>query len=803
MPPNTNRTYDSLLKYLAQGATNETQLVTAIYFWMRLQDYASPSLDPEKADDTPRGYMKRIKEDKGDRTDFFTILCRRAGIPCRIISGIGKDDDYSIGGPERDMTTRWCAVFADDEWRLVHVEWALRWSRDPNQNVTQSRIWEFYFFTDPDEFSTICLPDDFRWQLLNQAYSRKEFLNLPHFRPPFFQLDSTLLSPKAGSVVTHNGRQDVELGFPKHRMETIQLGFKLDYKQPTNKETQEGSTFPSNLKKYVFVNKKPSRFLFELVFPVPGRYLFDVYVVMDDDEKTTTGSTNESEAVHRLCQIRIHSDREFTEETLPEPLPDTPAVGWGPGPACRRLGLVPLSDFEGVIYIKPGERRDIRFRMLRNIDVQSQLMHNYLPIYELVEQVESIVTEDELCLRTQIPEEGQYALKVFSREAGSKEFHLACVYLLRQRERTRLPEKHRDKMLRTRLQHHISSNTSQRELEDALEMFTCYNVPDQGERKRAALKLKHYWDVKRELHVAVKGRNVRVLGRALERAHQSMFEAELQEDIHRTAAMLESLEKRKGYMHPIARMDPQTMLEIRNFTRPPRIVHDVMMSTYLLLGEQREDVQDWEQIQWLMGRQGAMSLQKRILCRRPEDVTLVLAEDASAVMDHYSLEKTREVANGISAFYKWNKQFIREVQRKEMSEKEMQENSQELTQELSDHDTYKDADTTIPGSRATNDWKPIVVVGRGPSPGSKAHIVKPEMESNAENKDSEQTVTITTDLTEPNDEQNSHPFGVNSDTSKVPEIAQKKFIFSAMKPKVSPSPSPVSYAGWKPENIGT
>lgn len=69
---------------------------------------------------------------------YFTP--RRAGIPCKIISGIGKDDDYSIGAPERDMATRWCAVFADDEWRLVHVEWALRWSRDPNQNVTQSKV---------------------------------------------------------------------------------------------------------------------------------------------------------------------------------------------------------------------------------------------------------------------------------------------------------------------------------------------------------------------------------------------------------------------------------------------------------------------------------------------------------------------------------------------------------------------------------------------------------------------------------------------------------------------------------------
>jgi hypothetical protein len=52
-----------------------------------------------------------------------------------------------------------------------------------------------------------------------------------------------------------------------------------------------------------------------------------------------------------------------------------------------------------------------------------------------------------------------------------------------------------------------------------------------------------------------------------------------------------SLSFLKGHRHPMAKMDPQTIIEIRNYKRPPKIVHDVMSSTYLLLGERKEYVQ--------------------------------------------------------------------------------------------------------------------------------------------------------------------------------------------------------------------
>ena len=38
------------------------------------------------------------------------------------------------------MSTRWCAVYVDGEWRLVHVEWCMDAHKDNNQNENQDKV---------------------------------------------------------------------------------------------------------------------------------------------------------------------------------------------------------------------------------------------------------------------------------------------------------------------------------------------------------------------------------------------------------------------------------------------------------------------------------------------------------------------------------------------------------------------------------------------------------------------------------------------------------------------------------------
>jgi len=82
---------------------------------------------------------------------LYIYINRRSNIPCRIISGLGKDNEYYIGAPEQPMSTRWCAVYVDGEWRLVHVEWCMDAHKDNNQNENQDKVGLFgYLVTNPN-----------------------------------------------------------------------------------------------------------------------------------------------------------------------------------------------------------------------------------------------------------------------------------------------------------------------------------------------------------------------------------------------------------------------------------------------------------------------------------------------------------------------------------------------------------------------------------------------------------------------------------------------------------------------------
>ena len=218
---------------------------------------------------------------------------------------------------------------------------------------------------------------------MKQAFSKKEFLNLPVMRPMFFNLDMSIIQPKSGTLRTHSGKVEVEITFPRKILDKVFLSYLLSYNEE-HEDTESGSVnIPTVLEKYVFMNRKPSRVIFEIFLPVPGKYLFDIYGDIDD-----SGKKKDDRVLERLCQFKILSDRKFKSGEL-EPLPESPDIGWGPGPVCRHLGLVPLSHFDSCLFMKPGEVRDIKFRMMKNLDVLAQLTHNYLPVYQLAEQVSS------------------------------------------------------------------------------------------------------------------------------------------------------------------------------------------------------------------------------------------------------------------------------------------------------------------------------------------------------------------------------------------------------------------------------
>ncbi|KAL4227510.1 hypothetical protein ACF0H5_012954 [Mactra antiquata] len=769
MPTTAEGSYSTLLNKLSTMADTEVQFVIAVYLWMKEQDYFSSTLDMVKAGDTPKGYMKMIKDGTGDLMSFFTILCRRAGIPCVIMEGIGKGENYSVGDPEKSLRTKWNIVYADDEWHFVHIDWCMSADINNEQNENSKQGSDYFFLTNPDEFAQFCFPDNYQWQLLDRPTDKKGFLSQPNCRPKFWELDGTVETPRTSAFKAMNGKANIELTFPKARMGQINLSYLLSYIDKPN-EDDETTNMLNNLQKLVVLYRKPAKFVFELILPVPGKYIFDIFGEIEQPKEKESNEEDETKntktEVEKLCQFKLTSDKTFDPDDL-ELLPESPVYGWGPGPHCKALGLVPKSHHEGVIYIKPGEVRNVQFKMKRELDVTCQLTHNFLPVYELVEQVECTTDDHEANIRVQVPEEGQYGLKIYCREAGSKGYNEACVYLIKQRTKGRLPEKYRDRMIRSRLEHHIVNHTSEQALEDAIEVFKCYNVPDNGELQRADDKLKQYWKTKRELRGILFGRNMNVNHKWLDQANHSKYKDDLQEEIRKAQRMENNLKRRKGNPHPISKMDPESTIEIRNYKRPQRVVHDVMASTYILLGEKKSDVEDWEQIQYLMHKTGKDGLQKRVVARRAEDIPIESAMEADAMIEPYDLQKCRAVSNGICSYYKWDKQIIGEVKKLDEEARERYER---------EHPTVADDDL---GSNVDGD--------NDTRPGSK-HSRSPSQHSNHSN-DSQKGRN--------NEDADDHPFAVKQNHIKPPpSIAASKPTPSEQK-----NDNPVEYAGFKPQGI--
>ena len=108
----------------------DKEKVYAITLWLSQQDIETGIFKSFKPD-TPRGYMHLIQNRRGTFSSFFAQLCRKAGIPCCIVSGYSKGASYDVGEMNDEIlkqnTNAWNTVFADN--KMAHCSSLLGLSR--------------------------------------------------------------------------------------------------------------------------------------------------------------------------------------------------------------------------------------------------------------------------------------------------------------------------------------------------------------------------------------------------------------------------------------------------------------------------------------------------------------------------------------------------------------------------------------------------------------------------------------------------------------------------------------------------
>ncbi|XP_046583807.1 hillarin-like [Haliotis rubra] len=285
-------TYGQLQASLTRGLVSDLDKVRAIFTWLGsqqiYQSYYPGVVDPM----TPRGYMKLIKKNLGTYTEFFTLLCRAADIPCVMIRGRCKSEDYEAGEeiPAR-MSSNWTAVFVDGIWRTVHPSRAYTGINRRTQTNTQTTsqelqeidnhetinnnddnvVDEFFFLPDPEEFVYFCLPEKPEWQLLQKTWTLEDFYDAPHFHSGYFSSGLILSSESACSLTSKTGMCHIKFN---HKFGTdANVSYILFVKQNLSGRVLNNS----KLETYVCKDAKDDHINIYVRLPVMGVYKLVIY----------------------------------------------------------------------------------------------------------------------------------------------------------------------------------------------------------------------------------------------------------------------------------------------------------------------------------------------------------------------------------------------------------------------------------------------------------------------------------------------------------------------------------------------
>jgi hypothetical protein len=115
---------------------------------------------------------------------LFKIMCEMAGVPCQLIEGYGRGDNYDPASSQEYITTNhaWNAVRIGDGWYLLDVTW-------DSSSLWQLREYsESWLFAHPKAMVYTHFPEKSVWQLLASSLTSKEFLSYTNFDPDLFKI---------------------------------------------------------------------------------------------------------------------------------------------------------------------------------------------------------------------------------------------------------------------------------------------------------------------------------------------------------------------------------------------------------------------------------------------------------------------------------------------------------------------------------------------------------------------------------------------------------------------------------------
>ncbi|XP_078664715.1 uncharacterized protein LOC144907475 [Branchiostoma floridae x Branchiostoma belcheri] len=405
-PPKPADTFSTLVKTLLIHDLSDLEKVRMLFHWITAQNLQDMTFGDDVVEDSPLGYLKAIKEGKGNCAKLFEQLCCAAGLKCHVIKGYKKGDDclpdHNFQEHRKDHRGTWNAVLVDGEWRLIDCHWAARGVRaieengGPIENVNDVyKFEEFYFLTDPEDLIDTHFPDCPEWQLLEKYLTITQFQSRVKRWPMFHQLGLKLKSHRAVVVITAGDCVELCLGFSKEKRKDFRIVYQL--------KTREGGSEVDgvNLNRYVLQETWDSNENFTVDVPKSGAYVLDIYgkpcaEVSGKDVK--------------VCQYMIVCD---TEKHTSMPFPEHTST-WGPGKVLVSSGIFPVSHARAVV--RSQGQVVLTFQSNRHLEFRHRLYMQAFDEKGLEDLVVHSIVNNKISFYVRTPTKGKYGLIIFAKD---------------------------------------------------------------------------------------------------------------------------------------------------------------------------------------------------------------------------------------------------------------------------------------------------------------------------------------------------------------------------------------------------
>ncbi|CAF1462405.1 unnamed protein product [Rotaria sordida] len=180
--------------------------------------------------------------------------------------------------------------------------------------------------------------------------------------------------------------------------------------------------------------------------------------------------------------------------------------------------------------------------------------------------------------------------------------------------------------------------------------------------------ISNYDKIRRDLLAAIEERTIPSLEEAVRQVKDYNYIHQLKYECERALELLNRLMKIEHMRFSpvlwgrikVLRLNQSTIAELHSYAKPPDEVSTVMRATFLLLGHSEKEIQDWPQIQNILGRFGRESVRRRCYELNPLSIPVDKAREAKDILKNYDLIRVTEISVGLSAFFNWAMTMIEE-----------------------------------------------------------------------------------------------------------------------------------------------